>query len=248
MMLATNDEVRLLELDGRVSQEVYKVADAKQARKGHLQVHPLSNPDSHVKVATRRVLPRDADKRAPVTHDGDHWFSHCPTCGSLQEIDASSTDHTCETHGNFQLLFLGERPMATTATKKTAKKSKPKVTKEKKPVQSPKAPKEVELVDFDRLKSLEGCELWTKKNVKFDHPSVNVASHVLLFVGDDPRKLCFNTYNGGLGKKNKRLPIDEFLADEEVQGGGKRAKPWFPVREELDKVRAKLAKDNYEQE
>lgn len=138
--------------------------------------------------------------------------------------------------------------MADAATKETkpatekASKSKPKTEKK-----STKTVREPVKVDFAALKKLPNCELWTKKNVKFDHVDVDVQAHALLFTeGDAPRKLCFNTYDGVLGKKSPPLPIEEFVADTEVKNA-KRPKPWFAIKD-LGKARSKLGKDGYEQQ
>lgn len=68
---------------------------------------------------------------------------------------------------------------------------------------------------------------------------------MLLYTGDSPRKLCFNTYNGALGKKASALPLEEFTAG--TVGKGSKKEPWFNVTD-LDKTRAKLTKDGYEQQ
>ena len=136
---------------------------------------------------------------------------------------------------------------------KETKETKP--AAEKKDGSKPKADKkttkpaarEPVRVDFAALTSLENCELWTKSSVKFDHVDIDVKAHALLYVeGEEPRKLCFNTYDGVLGKKSPPLPITEFTANTEVPNA-KKAKPWFPIKD-LAKARAKLAKDGYEQQ
>ena len=118
---------------------------------------------------------------------------------------------------------------------KPAKAAKPAVPKQPKPKVVPVT------VDLKSLAALDDCELWTKKQIKFDHSDWDVAAHVLLFTGSHPRKLCFNTYNGTLGKKATALPIDEFVANR--KSGGKA--PWFKV-EDLEKVREKLRRQEYE--
>jgi len=95
------------------------------------------------------------------------------------------------------------------------------------------------IVDVDHLASLG--ELYTRKQLRFNHPDMDVKAHVLLIVDDNPRKLCFNTYNGTLGKRGNSLPIDAFQNDEMPEG--KRL--WFHVKN-VDKQRQKLSKDGYE--
>jgi hypothetical protein len=134
-----------------------------------------------------------------------------------------------------------EKPAAATEPKSGS--GKPKTDKKT----TKPAAREPVKVDFDALKALPNCELWTKKNVKFDHVDVDVQAHALLYVeGDAPRKLCFNTYDGVLGKKSPPLPTAEFTADTEVKNA-KKPKPWFPIKD-LGKARTKLGKDGYEQQ
>ena len=98
-------------------------------------------------------------------------------------------------------------------------------------------------VDLKAIAKLQHCELWTKKQVKFDHPEWDVMAHVLIYAeGDHARKLCFNTYNGTLGKKCTSLPIEAFLSGT-VQNGKQQ---WFKITDDLDKVRAQLKKAQYE--
>lgn len=134
----------------------------------------------------------------------------------------------------------------TAAEKSEAKPAKAKSAAKPAAEKKEKVIREVIKVDFSALTSLAKCELWTKGHVKFDHPDVDVQAHVLIFVdGESSRKLCFNTYDGALGKKSPPLPISEFTTDGTVTTG-KREKPWFAIKN-LDKTKTKLAKDGYEQ-
>lgn len=101
-------------------------------------------------------------------------------------------------------------------------------------------------INLTELSQKPHLELWTKKSVKFDHVEVDVQAHALLFIGDNPRKLCFNTYDGALGKKASSLPIDAFVHDREVSTSDKAAhKPWFHIKD-LEKARTQLRKNGYE--
>ena len=99
----------------------------------------------------------------------------------------------------------------------------------------------VGIVDLDEIKEY-GLELWTKRQLNFDHVSMDVRAHVLL--ADDPvRKLCFNTYDGTLGKKKelKDLHLPEFQANNPVQG----KKLWHVLKGTLDEARQHLEKKSY---
>lgn len=97
-------------------------------------------------------------------------------------------------------------------------------------------------VNLDEIKEY-GVELWTKPQLNFDHVTMDVRAHVLL--ADDPaRKLCFNTYNGTLGKKKelKDLHLEEFQANKPVQD----RKLWHELKGSLDEARQHLEKKGYE--
>jgi len=137
--------------------------------------------------------------------------------------------------------------MAEAVEKKAEKEKKEKPAADEKPKaeKAPKVARQPITVDLDALAASDHCELWTRKDIKFDHERINVQAHTILFTGTHPRKFCFNTYNGTLGKSSEQLPIEEFLHDRAVKGA-KKEKPWFAVAD-LEKARAKLQKDGYEQ-
>lgn len=255
--------VRYLTMDGRISDDIYLIDPGtgeedegeyvRSDRKGHITLRQEGGT-RELKVHFRRVLPLEIDGKAPVIESSDKYRAICPKCGRVKDISPGEDKLQCSTNcGEFPLHWLGAKPMADAATKDT--KSAEAADKASKPAAKPKSDKKTSKpaarepvrVDFDALKGLDNCELWTKKNVKFDHVDVDVQAHALLYVeGDQPRKLCFNTYDGVLGKKSPPLPIDEFVADTEVKNA-KRAKPWFPIKD-LVKARTKLGKDGYEQQ
>lgn len=250
--------VRYLMMDGKISDDVYLIDPGtddeeegeyvRSDRKGHITLQQESGSRT-LKVHFRRVLPLEIDGKAPVIESGDKYRAICPKCGRVKEINPGEDKLHCSTNcGEFTLHWLGAKPMTDAATKETkqptTEKAKKTKTEKKK---TTKAPIQPVAVDFAALKALDNCELWTKKNVKFDHVDVDVQAHALLFIeGDAPRKLCFNTYDGVLGKKSPPLPIEEFTADTEVKNA-KRPKPWFAVKD-LGKARSKLGKDGYEQQ
>lgn len=266
-----NDRVRYLTIDGMISDDIYLIDPGncededpgeyvRSDRKGHIILR-LSSGIKEVKVHFRRVLPLEVDGKAPVVESSDKYRAICPTCGRVKEIVPGEDKLICSsTCGEFKLHWLGAKPMAE-AVKETTGTEVAKTLTIAKSDNKPKAEKRVSKparepvhVNFDELKVLGSCQLWTKKNVKFDHVDVDVQAHALLFVGasgggncegDQPRKLCFNTYDGVLGKKSPPLPIEHFIADTEVPNS-KKAKPWFPIKD-LTKAVTKLGKDGYEQ-
>ena len=92
------------------------------------------------------------------------------------------------------------------------------------------------VVDLEFVAS-HGTELWGKES-KFDHVATEAKSFALL-ADNPPRKLCFQTYNGSLGKKVpdlKRLGLDAFK--DNANSNGKP--PWSILKSTLDEERKKL--------
>lgn len=232
----TDQKVRILTLDGHISDEEYYVVTSRADRRGHVLLKEIkSGPERTIRVTQRRVLLNLNAGDAFVVANGDRFRAVCPKCEHVVEISPSDESITCPTHGEFPLHWrTGERPMTETITKKTKDKvSKPTAAKKDRPVREPV------VVDLKQLANLDDCELWTKTNVRFDHARIDVQAHVLLYTGNHPRKLCFNTYNGTLGKKGEPLPADEFVSKSS------KDKRWFAVKD-LEQARAKLTKEGYE--
>lgn len=259
------EEVRYVEMDGSISKEVYVVTQERSDRKGHVSLRQKDGT-REVRVHFRRILPSEMDGKAPVIESQDRYWALCPEDQEPVDVSPGDDTVTCsKCSKTFTLHWMGARPMSDKATaEKTPKEPKaakastaaPKEPKAPKPPKEPKvkaekAPKEPKVakeqakVDLAALAQTKGVELWTKKNVKFDHERIDVQAHVLLYVGDGPRKLCFNTYNDTLGKKGGELPVAAFLANTPADGA-KKTMPWFAVAD-LEKTRSKLQKDGYEQ-
>ncbi len=237
--------VRFVELTGKISSEIYLVDAKRSDRRAYISLREQDGTRL-IHVHHRRILPINMDGLAVVCESSDKLWAVCPEDGTPVGVDPTSTSMTCtKCSKTFNLHWMGERQMsdATKTEPKAPKAEKaPKVAAPKAP-KPPKVVKEPVKVDLAAIAKLPGCELWTKKNVKFDHERIDVQAHVLLFVGDGPRKLCFNTYNHALGKKAVELPLDAFIKGEPVKGA-KKDTPWFTVSD-LDKARTKLAKEGY---
>jgi len=241
------EEVRILELDGQVSTLTYFIEpdndnDVVRAdRKGHINLIE-KDTTRKIKVHFRRILPVDVHNKAPVIESGDKFIALCPKCGAAIGVTPNSKSVDCQKCGTYKLHWLGVKPMDTAVEKKNApkrsKNDKPKIEKLAKNEAEPITP------DLDSYSRLPNCELWVKSGVKFDHPSIDVKSYTLIFVGDGPRKFCFNTYNGTLGKKGEILPVQNFVDNEPLKGT-KNPSPWYSIRD-VAKTRAKLEKDGYE--
>jgi len=226
--------VRILQINGTVSKEVYSV-DESADRKG-LVILKQKGSLKTIRVIHSRILPTSADGKAVVIESGDKYKVVCPECDSVDAItDTNIWAGTCEAckecKKEFNLHWLGVKPMAETIT--TNQEGSNVTTKPNK-----SATVQPVRINFE---DLQKCgELYTKKGVRFDHHEIDVQSHVLLFTGENPRKLCFNTYDGCLGKKNKGLPLEDFKNNE--QQSGKRL--WFDVKD-VEKQQEALRKKGY---
>lgn len=231
------EEVRFLTLDGRVSEGIYVIVIGRADRRGLITIAEKGTT-RQIKVTQRRILQNCAADGSFVVASGDKFRAVCPRCSYTSEVSPSDDSFECPSHGVVDLQWRkGERPMIEATT--TTKTSKPKAEKPT-PTKKPRPPaRERIVVDLKQLAETKDCELWTKRNVRFDHEMVDVQAHTLLYVGDEPRKLCWNTYDGCLGKKSTQLPVDDFTANT---GEKKR---WYAVKS-LDNERARLTKEGYE--
>jgi len=227
-------QVRILDETGRVSDEVYDIVTEKSDRKGHTMV---ALGQRQLKVHSRRILPIDTIGHAVVVESAGRYRAVCPNCQHLGEYDSETDQITCPDHGQAPLYWLSTKPMRINKVGKVAVK-KPAVKKRVITQEGVKVKQPI-VINLDELSKLADCELFTQSNIPFDHARVVVKSHTLICKNGRARKLCFNTYNGTLGKKSKDLPIAEFLAD---QGDEKK---WFYISD-LDKEKASLAKKGYE--
>lgn len=231
----------------------------------------LQGNNASIQVLFRRILPVSIEGQAPVIDSSGKHFTICPKCGDVFEV-FDSQEVNCNTCNEiFQLYWLGTKPMSQSnpetpvvEASKTVEAADSAITTEAvaKPEAEPTAEKAAKAVkpktsaaDNQRevrplcLKSLAeqpGCTLWTKNGVKFDHANVDVKSHALIIDGDSPRKYCFNTYDGSLGKKAKDLMVTEFVADKFDASEGSNSKPpWHYIKGSFEKHLEELAKKGY---
>lgn len=231
-------QYRILLVDGTVSNESYTIDTPRSDRKGLVVLREL-NSDKTLKVQHRRVIPATQGDKCAVIESGGKYRSICQKCNYVETIDATKDKLTCPIHGTFDLYWLGVKPMTQDIVVNTDKKErKPTPDKKVKPAMSAKARP---ALDVSSIANMQHCELYVK-NVNFDHEKFDVKSYVLLFVATTPRKYCFNTYNGELGKKSAGLPIAEFITN--TLPTGSKSKPWYAIQD-LEKMREKLVRDGY---
>ena len=220
--------VRVIEPDGKVTGLDYIIDQDRSDRRGQLQI--IHKESGRIKKTHhRRILSSDYhDGMAVVLESNNRFFALCPKCGDSEEI-TNGDSWVCNNCGEFELHWLSNRP-------DTIKQVKARNLKA--PSMTTRAP----TIDLESIARLPNIELWTKKNIQFDHERIDVRAHVLIFDdGQQLRKYCFNTYNGTLGKKQKKLYVEEFIANTSVES----KKLWYCI-DNKDKAVCKLIKEGYE--
>ena len=231
--LQVGSEVRIIDNIGKISDDVYIVRASRSDRKGHVL---LEKDGVSLKVHYKRIMQKESHGKAVCVESAGHYSAVCPECAIVIEIEPNSEQLICNVHGPKSIIWTGVKPTSTKQSKTPRpKNSTQKVSK----LKGPKKMKQI-TVNLDDLAKLPNCELYSLTNVKFDHARVEVNAHTLIFVGPNPRKLCFNTYNGCLGKKSAELPIAEFLADNRDS-----KQRWYPIKD-IEKTRDQLVKSGYE--
>ena len=222
-------QVRLMTSEGGVSSELYEIvgpADRKNC------IYVSDKDGKQLRVHKERLLPADAlGKLVAVDHGGKLKVS-CPVCSRI--IVAEKGFAECPVHGKLQITsheHLNNPGDDTSATQQEKHMSKTDATT---------------MVDF-AVVATYGVELWTKQQLKFSDPRTDVQSHVLL--ADNPaRKLCFNTYNGALGKKKSNTE-ETFLSQLQAFKDGVAVAPSgtsvYPLKGTLDDARKRLEKTGY---
>lgn len=231
-------QCRILKVDGTISKETYTLHSSSSNRKGIVSI--LSVDGGITQVQYRRIIPLSGSDKAAVIESGNKLRTVCPKCNYIGTL-AGSEDHLlCPNCGPIELLWLSQKSVVETSKK--PKKAKQEKNMENATQAAERKAKTGQQIDLAAIAKTKGCELWTKKNIKFDNPKIDVRAHVLLFTGTPARKLCFNTYDGTLGKTSKTLPIEAFLSDK-IDADTRKS--WYNVAD-LQKARNQLQKDGYE--
>lgn len=212
------DSVCIISIDGKIL-DGYIFDDLK------LHNAKISKDNNTIIVNINRVLPNDAAGKALVATTSeievDKYNAVCPFCGYINCVNMNDQSTVFKCHGELNLYWIDRT-----------------INKAKKTQKAAKMKSEPILVDFDELKKIG--ELWTKSQIKFDDPNTDVRAHVLIITGDAPRKLCFNTYNGTLGKKGNTLPLEDF-----VNGTSVTKATWYNIKN-LESARKTLQDGGFE--
>jgi len=244
MIFKKDSSVRVLSLDGKISPETYRVLVDRADGMGLVELSDTKNPKRIIKATQRRILPLTVDtNKAIVLQSGGKYSAICPECRNTFLIQPEHLNINCPSHGTFELEWLGAKPaMSDTETAKPAdtadsntasqvQSTVPSTTKTKKTATKV-------TVDIAAIANTDNCQLFERSS-PFNHEQIQVVAYAILFIGEEPRKLCFNTYDGTLGKKKTSLGFDHFLANDAGQGT-----TWYAVKS-LEKERKKLEGKGY---
>ena len=221
-------QVRLMTPEGGVSSGLYEIvgpADRKNC------IYVSDNTGKQLRVHKERVLPSDAAGKLVAVNHGGKFKAACPACSRILMVEKNIAE--CPVHGKLQI----------TSHEHLNPDDDTSATQQEKHMSKTDA---ITMVDFTVVATY-GVELWTKQQLKFSDPRTDVQSHVLL--ADNPaRKLCFNTYNGALGKKKSNTE-DTFLAQLQAFKDGVAVAPSgtsvYPLKGTLDDARKRLEKTGY---
>lgn len=198
------NKVRLLTFDHKPSTDEY-VAISKPSIRGMVSLRNVRTGEI-ITAQKRRILPLDTAGKAIAACNSNKTTIVCPTPNCILELQIQEGGQTarCPEHGEFPIYpyNVNSLPLQSTTTKVTRKeKSMPNVQ-----------------VDLQEVKKYGTLYV---RRADFNHTSYDVRSYVLV-ADNPPRKLCFNTYNGSLGKKSKdfvaELHLVEFSKDEPTNG------------------------------
>jgi hypothetical protein len=221
-------QIRLLTSDGGVSADLYEVvgpADRKNC------IYVSDSNGKQLRIHKERILPADALGKIVAVRNGDKLKTMCPTCSRVLVVEKDFAE--CPVHGKLAITSNELNNLDGKSTEQQEERQMPKTDT-------------ATMVDF-AVVAQYGVEVWTKQQLKFSDPHTDVQSHVLL--GDNPpRKLCFNTYNGALGKK-KAGAEEAFFAQLQSFKDGTASTPSgtsvYPLKGTLDDARKKLEKAGY---
>jgi hypothetical protein len=221
-------QIRLLTPEGGVSEELFEIVGPAD-RKNCIYVRC---GERQLRIHKERILPADSLGKIVAVRHGGKLKASCRICSRTLSVERNAAE--CPVHGR-QLVTSNEQlnnpDESSATTQETENMSKTDTTT---------------MVDFTVVAQY-GVELWTKQQLKFSDPRTDVQSHVLL-ADNPPRKLCFNTYNGALGKKKSNTE-DNFVAQLQAFKDNTTVVPAgtsvYPLKGVLDDARKKLEKAGY---
>lgn len=219
--LQLEDQFCVLSMNGVVASDVYvlkRLPDPKL-----IAVLEAADGKTH-RVHQERLVPVDSYGKAIVVNKV--LKTVCPKCRHLVDITPDNhVDCSCQPQ---------RIPVLSVDTTRSS------FSNEKDDIMAAQAT--IDKVDLAQIAAY-GIELWAK-GLAFDHAHVDTVGYTLLNDGP-PRKLCFQTYKGSLGKKANGLARLNLAAFQSNQLDGKGKAVGYAIKGTLDDERKRLTKEGY---
>jgi hypothetical protein len=229
------DRVLLLTPDGCLTEQEYEITRPPD-RKRLVGVRPISGgPD--ISVHELRMFPVNSKGKAIAIKHNGKFKAVCPHCKKIREVSSDILECNCVVPFTPVLLSeaLPEPSQKKLVTKEKTLETETEITTEEAAAGKETAAQPITLADLAAIKVYG--ELWEKPRVQFNHATMVVKAYTLL--ADEPaRKMCFNTYDGSLGKKAKGL---ETLCLDQFKDGTKCTL----LKKGLEAERTRLTKSGY---
>lgn len=234
-------EVRIINLDGSISAEVYVVSKLQYDRFTWLANGKSRGTVSVTQKGTRRTLSVDSRRIIPNSDDGaaiaivgpTNCYAVCPVCGALVTIASTAINMECPQHGRAEIKWWGQKPGEKMIEESTATTATATIkARQQRPA---KLVKTRILMDKDKLREIG--ELYTKA-MQFNHPHIEAFSHVLVITSSPMRMAQFNSYDGAMATK-QGMSVDDLMSSQKCR--------WHPV-EDLALAQKRLLAKGYTKE
>lgn len=217
-------DVRYFDAFGKISKDVYIKVTDKPDKNGRYTIQNVKTQEL-LPIDPSRIVPASAFGKALCINGSQKYRIVCPVdrCQSEMYSEDKKTA-VCKQHGTFELFHCGAHTMPNAQSEAKLE------------------PKEKnETINIDETYLAQYGEVWAK-SADFDHANIAVLSITILAI-DPPRKMCFNTYDGTLGKKSSDPVAELGLEDFKAGGLGKKGKALkHPIETERDLLRKKGCK------
>lgn len=219
--------VRYLTLDHKPSLDEYVVM-SKPSIRGMVPMRNVRTGET-ITIQKRRILPLNTAGKAIAASHANKTTIACPIPQCILELQILDTQTaSCGEHGTFAIYPYNVDSLPPQSTNQQVSK----------PARKEKIMSNVQ-VDLEEIKKYG--ELWVRRS-EFNHAAFDVRSYVLVADGP-PRKLCFNTYNGSLGKRSKNFIEELRLAEFQNNDTIENSKYKVYVSKRLEDIHNDLKKE-----
>ena len=235
MEVEIGQKVRTVTPIGTVSEELFTINGPAD---NDNKIEVLTESNQKLKFPVRRLLPSNSLGKAWALLVSGKYSAVCPICHFKGPVEEGKLN--CPTHGSFEVV-THECDQESVDMIKRAKVVSHPVRRQKVMTETNHQDVVPSIVDLEEVKKYG--EVWMKPQLHFDMATIDVKAYVVLADGP-PRKLCFNTYGGTLGKRrvNTDLPLEAFKTNTPTS-----LKSWHDLKGDLAIARDALRKKGYSQ-